>query len=172
MLDEFAIGVMLAWLYRNNKLTCLVANPWLAPVLLVVSVGIIGWFVHNLTMVDYWNQVFSGVFSRSILTLGFALLLLVFVMLEQFTWFVRICMYSGLQFVGLISYSLYIYHLPIMRVMQDSLAVANIGPMGLLLVCCTLTLLLACASYYLIEQRFFSSSSANNNTSKNNISSH
>lgn len=158
MLDEFAVGVILAWLYCNNKLLWLIARPWLAPVLLVVSVSIISWFVHNLTMVDYWNQVFSGVFSRSILTLGFALLLLVFVMLEQFTWFVRLCVYSGLQFIGLISYSLYIYHLPLMRAMQDSFSSSNIGSVGILVVCCVLTLLLASASYYLIEQRFFSAS--------------
>lgn len=160
MLDEFALGVVLAWLYRNGRLTWLINTPKVAPVLLCAGVGLVTWFVLNLNSVDYWNHAFSSVFSRTLLTLGFAFLLLMFIVLEQYAWFVKLSVRSGLQFVGLVSYSFYIYHMPVMLSMKSNLASSDIGGTGMVLVCAGLTLLLASVSYYLVEQRFFSASGA------------
>ena len=157
-IDEFAAGLTLAalqhrhgWLARGHR-----GNALTGAVLLLVGTVLVGaclnFFIR--LSVDYWAHGSVVLISRLLLCTGFALWMTGFLLMKDQPWLNALVRYSGLGLLGRISFSVYLYHVPVILAMHrwaDTL----IQP-GWLWVTLTVGLILACAaaSFVLVERTF------------------
>jgi len=153
MLDEFAIGAVVAIIYFKYIVHGSMV-PW--PVvyfILSIGIGLITLFIYNIDA-DYWSSIDTMVFSRTYLSIGFSLVILSFIFLEHKVWFRALCRYSGLSFLGSISYSIYLFHLPIINAGLNS-GVSRNHLFTISILCCVL--LVSVISYRFFEKPFMRS---------------
>ncbi|WP_279487298.1 acyltransferase family protein [Aeromonas veronii] len=153
MLDEFAIGVSIALIYTHVEMSKLFRHVWLPFVLLFAGLGMVIAYVLHAVSVNYWFDYSTMVFSRTFLALGFGMIILSFIGLEKYDLFIKACRWSGLCFVGTISFSIYLYHLPIIQAtvnVKDSVGSINAISLSVIF----MTMLVAWGSYIFVESRF------------------
>lgn len=156
MLDEFALGIALAMLHHRGWLDRLADRPIRAGGLLLVlgCLLIAGCFWYFLTMtIDYWSNPWTVLFSRTVLCLGFSLWIAAFLVLSRERWFNRCAQATGLPWIGKVSFSVYLYHVPVILVMHRAAETWLPGP-GWMASVVAITLLVSYASHRWVEQRW------------------
>ncbi|HEJ2468553.1 TPA: acyltransferase [Vibrio cholerae] len=154
MLDQFAFGIIIAWILNNNKLkqaiekkiTFFLAGP-LCFFCLVIYLPMQGDSM-------YWSDWKILVFGKAMLGFSFAVLIIAFISFSHMDKLNRIAYYTGVPFIGKVSYSLYLYHLPIIVSMKN-VGILNVGDIFSGVICLFVCLLVSSVSYYLIEKRFY-----------------
>ncbi|GAB4218309.1 MAG: hypothetical protein Fur007_23570 [Rhodoferax sp.] len=154
-LDEFAAGIAVAaWQLRwPNRAT---TPHWVTGLVLaagsVLVLSVLNFYTNP--RVSYWTNGPAVVFSRTLLTLGFALWLAALVALRASTPLNTLIRISGLAHLGRISFSVYLYHVPvILATHRWGGAWLQPGPLWLAI---TIGATLTCAtlSFRWVEQRW------------------
>lgn len=150
-LDAFALGGISAYLFKNKVLL-----PKNAFVIFFTS-GI-ALILYNYIFIihhfgDYWTNPYSTIFWRTQLALGFALIIISVTNLKQY----RLVIYSGLPWVGKISFSLYIYHMFIGEFFAKNFRHFNAHWSILFSVSFLISLIISWLSWRFIETRFHQS---------------
>lgn len=102
----------------------------------------------------YYSYPFAVVFSRTWLAAGFALMLAGFVVLETSSVLQAVVRSTGLGALGRISFSVYLYHAPvILLVHRSGQTLVTSGPL-LALTLTVLSLLVAWMSFRWVENRW------------------
>ena len=120
MLDEFALGLVIARLSIDGTIKSLASKKVVVTVIAIGSAVCIGLFLYRLNTVPFWADLYSMVFSRTELAVGFSLLFVVFLSLENNRFLHCVTKYSGLQYLGRISYSIYLFHMPILISIREN----------------------------------------------------
>lgn len=155
MLDEFALGLVVARLSIDGTIKSLVRNKILVAIIGVVSAVCIGLFMYRLNTVPFWADLYSMVFSRTELAIGFASLFCVFLSLENNRFLHAVTKYSGLQYLGRISYSIYLFHMPVLINIKGSLSTSDLNLYWVGVLSLGAVVLVSAVSYHFIEERFF-----------------
>ena len=155
-LDEFAAGMAVAFAYSRGWVQRLASRfpssgVWLAVLGMSLTLACMTYYV---TMTgNYWASAPALIFSRSFLGLGFALLAASLLILQHSPGFVRAVGYTQLTSLGQISYSVYLYHSPLILLFfmhgQHLLALP-----WLLLATCVAIMAVSGASFQWIERRW------------------
>ena len=153
MLDEFAIGSTIAIIYSRYIVNGNVMRWPIVYFSLSLGIALVALFVYNIDA-GYWSNIDTMVFSRTYLSVGFSLVILSFTFLEHKVWFRALCRYSGLSFLGSISYSIYLFHLPIINAGINS-GVSRNHSFSISILCCVL--LVSAISYRFFEKPFMRS---------------
>ena len=157
MLDEFVIGIVVARWLIDRKQGNEQAQGWQRLAWIVGTVVVLG---SALALVlrhvgDFWSVPFMVIGWRSLLAAGFGMLLVAF--LQSGPLLTRVIQRTGLSYIGLISYSIYLVHIPVILSVKNVKApdtfTANHYSL-FTLVCLISTLLIATASYYFVEARW------------------
>ena len=138
MLDEFENNYIGTFLFMSG--------------LLIVSV-----FVFHVKHIgpQFWTSASTVIFSRTFLAVGIASVIASFIVFERNNIFVKLCHWSGFCYIGTISYSIYLYHLPIFLNIKNSLPSNNLGQFWPELISLIVILGISALSYTLIEKRFY-----------------
>lgn len=156
MLDEFALGIAVAMLHHRGWLEKFAVKPlaWGSALLLLGSLLLAACFWYFVTMtVDYWSNPRTVLFSRTVLCLGFSMWLAAFLVLSREGWFQRCMQATGLPWVGKVSFSVYLYHVPVILLMHRNAGTWLPGP-GWIASVVVITLLVSYASHRWVEQRW------------------
>lgn len=104
--------------------------------------------------IDYWMHWNTVLFLRSVLGLGFALLIAAFLLLASGRVLPLLVRWSGLGWLGTVSYSTYLYHVPVILLMHR--AMGDRGFPGWIWIVSTvlITFAISYASYRWVEQRW------------------
>jgi peptidoglycan/LPS O-acetylase OafA/YrhL len=164
MLDLFGIGVVLAWVAtkRDWFQRASAHYQWLAPLLLLVGGGIFAFCVQlvSLYAATFWFDSFAVIGWRTLLGLSFAAMIVALILLDNSLLFRRLLNITGIAYIGRISYSIYLYHLPVILSLQraevpgfptDNLKMAVMMTI--------ITIVVAMMSYHLVEAPFYRSKS-------------
>lgn len=121
-LDEFALGMAVAWLHHKGWLQR-IPTAWQGAVsfiaLLVGTVLVLAVFRYYLRLdTNYWNDPLATMFSRTVLCAGFALWLLGLLLQAGPSKLNTTLRWSGLPQLGRISFSVYLYHIPVILLMH------------------------------------------------------
>lgn len=157
MLDEFAFGIAVALLYQRGLL-----QRWL-PTGLPVGLGlafagtvlVMLCLRHYLSLPadSYWTHGPTVLLSRTILAFGFALLVTACLQLSDQGWLIALVRYSGLSGLGKISYSMYLYHVPVILLLHSWGGDAITPGWGLVATALAVMVAVSWASYRWIEKR-------------------
>lgn len=153
MLDEFSLGIIVAIITSSGVKDRIIGNNVVMLFCALLSMFLLKEYLVIQGNPNYWVSPLIMVFSKSMLALSFALLILVFIKLSYYDKFLQILNYTGLPYVGRISYSFYLYHLPIIVAMKSA-GVLNFNSIVGGLFCLLMTVLLSSISYFLVEKRF------------------
>lgn len=150
LLDEFAIGVLLARIIRTDwfrKLTS--AQIWLKLFVLLLAIAL---FTYSMqiyqALSSYWNYFSMVVMFRSLLGLSFAGLIF-----SLITLFPRDRIHDSLipfSYLGVISYGIYLWHLPVILLINSRLV--NMQPLQATFLTLVSTLILSVATWHLFEK--------------------
>lgn len=155
-LDAFGWGCLIAALLvnvRNSDWSKGLA-AWLAVLLGLALTGLcLMYFVRHVG--NYWFDLTSVVFWRTGLAAGFGLVLLGLAIGGDHPLLNHVVRWSGLSFIGKISFSVYLWHMPIMLMVrkysaEHGLDLIQIGIPAMLLG----TLLVASVSFHFVERRW------------------
>ncbi|ANR80894.1 hypothetical protein BBB57_23175 [Kosakonia sacchari] len=155
MLDEFACGILVAKLYISRK--SFFHNYLIGIIALITGLFFTFAFIYHIKVMggNYWSDALSVIFSRSFLSVGIALIIISFIILERSKIFIKICRYSGFYFLGTISYSIYLYHLPVFLNMKNSLEMNNVFTYWSECISIITILLISTVSYCFVEKRYY-----------------
>ena len=157
-LDEFALGIVVAFLHQRGLLTR-AASPktlLIGGAMALVGVALVLACLHHYISLptDYWQSFHTVMYSRTVLAAGFALLIAAFLVLAQTALLRNTVRFSGLGWLGMVSFSVYLFHSPVFLLMHRHLA-PWFGPSGLWnLVAVALTCVIAYANHRWIERRW------------------
>lgn len=157
-LDEFAMGMLVAWLQQHGVWPRLrVRRPGMGWALLLLGLALmLACLIYyvNLLPIGYFSFPFAVVFSRTWLSAGFALMLAGFLVLEPSRVLGALVQWTGLGALGRMSFSVYLYHVPVILLLHRSgqTWITN-GPL-LALALTALSLLAGWISYRLVEMRW------------------
>lgn len=155
-LDAFGWGCLIAALLFSSRGARLSKGyvAWGAVALgLGLTAACLMYFARHVG--DYWFDLVSVVFWRTGLTGGFCLILLGLAIGGNRPLLSRIVRYSGLSFIGKISFSVYLWHMPIMLVVRKYCAEQELDLIWFGIPAMVLaTLLVASASFYFVERRW------------------
>ena len=160
VIDHFAIGMLLAWVYVRYSVS---VSSRVSDALVVVGlagiVSMMALFDHVYT--DYWNGHVLLFVGHTIAASFIGTLVLGAALSGPIA---RILFANrAMLFVGMISFSLYLWHLPIIRwtmTMLDHFAVTGDRLWWLVVIVVPLSLIAATISYYCIERPFMARKSA------------
>lgn len=155
MLDEFACGVLLAKLWTTKRQ--FFENNYIGTFLFMSGLLIVSVFVFHVKHIgpQFWTSASTVIFSRTFLAVGIASVIASFIVFERNNIFVKLCHWSGFCYIGTISYSIYLYHLPIFLNIKNSLPSNNLGQFWPELISLIVILGISALSYTLIEKRFY-----------------
>lgn len=111
-LDSFAIGALIAYLIEERNLKSLLAD-WKFPMEMALLLA----FLFTAFIHIYYGL---GIFKFTFLAIIFSILLLITIVKKE-SIVSKILRHPFLQTIGIISYGLYIYHLPILLITQNLL---------------------------------------------------
>ncbi|GJL85268.1 MAG: acyltransferase [Micavibrio sp.] len=117
-LDGLIVGMLAAMAWKEQAVKDYLARPFVADNVFYGGLGVILVLVLSGPLVDLGGNLFNKVFLVSFLSLGFGGMLMGLVGGCKAS---KIFSKTGLRFMGLISYSLYLFHLP-MLYMAEMLA--------------------------------------------------
>lgn len=156
-LDEFALGMAVALARDRGWLDRLLprASLWGA-ILAVLGTLIFLACIRHLTRLqtDYWMHWNTVLFIRTLLGLGFALLIAAFLLLARgpvLPWLVR---WSGLGWLGAVSYSAYLYHVPVILLMHRAVGAGSFPGWTWIAAVVFITFAVSYASHRWVEQRW------------------
>jgi peptidoglycan/LPS O-acetylase OafA/YrhL len=154
MLDQFAAGMAVAWIYVNygksfdaNKSTMMFSLGLAGLIGMMISIdyfAAIFWDAHVLLFVGY--TIIAGFIG--LVVLGTAL---------QCTLSKRLFANAPMMYLGLVSYSLYLWHFPILNwatKLLDHTGVVDNRLWWLVIIALPVSLIAATASYYFVERPF------------------
>lgn len=154
---EFCYGILMAKLYMKDDLwKRLNGNVWNALLLLVVGAVTYG-FCARLWLSGgdkIFNDVFISTIFHPFVGLSFAMMMVVLMNLpEKMSFIMRL---KPITFIGIISYSIYVWHIFILKILNDYLHIKEAGlRTGLMMtVSLVITIGFSYLSYYLIEKQF------------------
>ena len=153
MLDEFSYGIIVAIIVSNKNILNIIKMKQYLFISFTVAIIGVSFYVKYQYRGNYWSSWDLLVIGRSILALSFALLITSFISLSQYSDFNHYLSFSGIPFIGKISYSFYLYHLPVIIAMKNAGILTN-NNITSGIFCLIITLLLSSISYYLVEKRF------------------
>jgi len=144
-LDEFVLGMLVAHLRAagaNDRSSALLIWPGLLTTLAAwLGLGYLG------IAQGYWQAVLSGS-AISLLAIGYALI--VAAVLSQRGWLSRLLSFRPLQLAGMMSYSIFVWHVPILHLLRPSRA-GNIAFIEGSILYLVAVFLVAAISYCIIE---------------------
>lgn len=158
-LDEFALGMATALLRQRGWIDRLVphAHLWGAGLMLLGTLLITTYMEHLTslpTATDYLMHWSTMIFLRTLLGLGFALLIAAFLLLahgHMLPWLIR---WSGLGWLGSVSYSAYLYHVPMILLMHHAVGSASFPGWPWIAAVVFSTFAVSYASHRWVEQRW------------------
>jgi peptidoglycan/LPS O-acetylase OafA/YrhL len=144
-LDQLLVGCLLGVLFTTRLKPSV--GSWRLNVAAVLALGFLGWRVFG---GNYWVP---WLFTGGLTLISIAVAILIYVCVTgSFPLLNRLLSLKWLVFVGTISYSLYLWHVPVTRAISgtplEQLGWVTVG------VKASLSVAAACASYYLIELPF------------------
>ncbi|MDB5174213.1 MAG: acyltransferase 3 [Phycisphaerales bacterium] len=175
-LDEFAVGIVLArWFIQRGRVRASVPDKAPAaavagrltaarttafrvacsPAALgVAAAGLLGWcqWLMSWHSGDYWNVPYMMICWKTMLAMGFGLLIASF--LVSGPWLGAALHWTGISYVGRISYSIYLVHGPVIMAFNGARQTSDLtasSDAAFALACVVVTLLIASVSYYLVE---------------------
>lgn len=154
-LDAFALGGIAAMLNQAPQLRQpLLQLRW---PLLFVGLSCMAWSLKTYMSHagDYWLRGEMVIFWRASLEFSFALIVLACANMANN----RIIVYSGLPWMGEISFSLYLYHLPVILFVRHTYA--DQSELLKLVLSILITLIVSWVSWRFIEKRFHTPSAQN-----------
>lgn len=157
MLDEFALGIAVALVRQHGGFERLAprATVWGTAFALLGGLLFLACMRHLVRLqVDYWSHWGTVLGLRTLLGLGFALLISAFLLLANGRTLPRLMRWSGLGWLGAISYSVYLYHVPVILLMHRALGPHQAPGWGWIVATVAITLALSQASYRWVEQRW------------------
>jgi peptidoglycan/LPS O-acetylase OafA/YrhL len=156
-LDAFGVGcaaaVLLTKLGQNDR-TNAIYYGWIAAILgLLITILCVHYFRDHSG--HFWFDMTSAIFWRMFLSIGFCLILVSLAIGGGSTMLTTFTRWTGLSFIGKISFSIYLWHVPIILVvkkycMQHAVNVISAGVPVILFT----TFAAASLSFYFIERRF------------------
>jgi peptidoglycan/LPS O-acetylase OafA/YrhL len=158
MLDQFAIGIIAAYIHLKTDLIAAITGPKrvaLGLATIFTCVTAFGYLSHHAG--DYWFTFTAITFWRTWIAAGFAMAIL-FLLTSHEAWLDGLFRYSLLSYTGKISYSIYLYHIPVILSVTAACQAAGLGHLASLVVTVVTTWLFSSASYYLVEDRWHSRS--------------
>ena len=151
MLDEFAVGILLAFLIKSPLWTRLASFKKASiSILFFFSLAFVTLTIHlYLTYSSYWNYPYMVIFFRSLMavSIGFVILLLCSI---KATSVIKKILYPA-YYLGTISYGIYLWHLPILLSVKKIEWLNNLQSFFLITV---LTLIFASLSWHYFEKNF------------------
>ncbi len=156
-LDEFAMGMLAAYAYRKGWLSAWDHRPWLrSGALFAVGMTVTGFafFSYVNLKIEYWSQAWYVLGSRTLLCFGFAACLLAMAYLREGDPFLRLLRASGLTYFGKVSFSIYLYHIPILILFYRYTHIAYYSKWLYISACMAAIMLISWASYRWVESRF------------------
>lgn len=154
MLDEFSFGIIIA-IFMTSEVKDDFINSKLF-IFLVSILMILGFYFYSTLQGrgDYWSNSSIVVFGKSLLALSFSASIIVFIKLSDYVRVLSVIHYTGIPYIGRISYSFYLYHLPVMLSMAK-VGILNENDIFSGFMCLIITILISSVSYYLVEKRFY-----------------
>jgi hypothetical protein len=150
MLDEFAIGICIARLHVDGTMARWTARFGVRPLLLTACAFAIAVpFVWDSywASADYWASGAMVVFWRTGLALTFGALVLLAAQLPDMT---RLLPLRPLNYLGEISYGIYLWHLPVLLTLKNLLLAAT--PATLLVMTLAVVIALSAVTWRFLEQ--------------------
>lgn len=129
MLDLFVAGILCAWLSLRHPAALRRWGPVLLAVGVVITVPTLRYLQSHIG--DYWTHGFSIIGTRSLMAVCFGMLILG--MLHPPRWLIVPLDRLGVTRLGQYSYSVYLFHLPLLLAMAPHIP-ADWGRGGMLLV--------------------------------------
>lgn len=154
MLDQFAFGIFIALAMSLNNFNSVIEKRLTFFVAVAFFVLFFSLYLPMQGLSYYWSDWKILVFGRVLLSIAFAFLVVAFISFSHMKFANRTVHYTGVPFIGKISYSLYLYHLPVIVVMKES-GVLIRGDISSGILCLIICILVAAVSYQLIETRFY-----------------
>lgn len=147
-LDAFALGGISAYFFKNSFSYSKNMNIFIFVIGITLTTYNYIFIIHHFG--DYWTNSYSTVFWRTQLALGFALIIFSITYFQQY----RFIVYSGLPWLGKISFSLYIYHMFIGEFIVKNFKNLNFHWLIYFSVSFGISLLISWLSWKFIETRF------------------
>ncbi len=156
-LDQFALGMLAAVLYRWTRMT----EGWreratpeqLSTLLFLVGMGgaiaMMHWVHHTL---DYWSGSRLPYVWYPLTSFFLAMVVLAIALSSRITRF--LFENRAMVYLGTISYSIYLWHYPVSGLVAAHIDRASAGRVGFALAAFAATVAVASVSYYLVERPF------------------
>ncbi|MDO6527414.1 acyltransferase [Motilimonas sp. 1_MG-2023] len=154
-LDAFAFGVIVAKLTTIERISSKLFQPNPALALLIGSLILLYQYQNFAGSPIYWDSAKHTVLFRSMLAFTFSLLIIAFIGCSQIKFLTQTMHYSGLLYLGKISFGIYLFHLPLMRIMTDKGLFNSDSNYYAGFVCLLFTIIFGSLSYHLVEKRFY-----------------
>jgi peptidoglycan/LPS O-acetylase OafA/YrhL len=154
MLDQFAAGIIVAFIYAKTNFlagSSLAKKTVLFCSAAFVTVSALFYLTRHAG--DYWHDFVSVVFWRTWIAFGFALSIASLISLSNGA-LQQLFRYTLLSYTGRISYSIYLYHIPVIASVTAAGKMAGLGTSASILTVVLATWLVAAVSYHLIESKW------------------
>lgn len=150
MIDFFACGVLIALVtkspifsrFRNSvKIKLYVFAVF-------ILIGCFSAYVFTAYEHDFWKNVWTVTFARSMLAILFSLLVIWLCLLKMKPWIMRLL--APLSYMGIISYGIYLFHLLIVLLLKD----IDLDNIYKLITTLAISIAAASVSWHYFERRF------------------
>jgi peptidoglycan/LPS O-acetylase OafA/YrhL len=157
VMDEFALGMLVAWCSQNGCFDVRGRSAVLVGCMsLVFGVALVAYCLKAYALADipYWTSAWHVVWSRTILCLGFASVLFGFVVWRVHNPVLALLRWTGVVFLGRVSYSVYLYHVPVLVLVYRHFGLVHTHPQWFVVTCVAGSMFAAWLSYRYVEVRW------------------